>query len=101
MMNRNYPREKERPDGTNEVLMKDREGRVACRRIFNSKGQVVERIDYDTEGNISGRAVYEQDGHRKPLKTTAYDGKATSFLFRKEESRPFFMVTIEPARLLL
>jgi hypothetical protein len=77
-------------DGTSEKLLKNREGRIISRSIFNCNDDEVERFHYDAEGNISGRAVYEVDGHRKPLKTTAYDSKGNVIFVKERGKSPVF-----------
>jgi hypothetical protein len=79
--------EKNNVDGTFEKLVKNQKGVIVCREIYNCNHRVIESLDYDDEGNFSRRAVYEQDGHRKPLKITAYDHNG-DIIYVHERGRP-------------
>ncbi len=78
---------KKNSDGTTQELMKTRAGVVVSESFYDRDHRLIERRDYDAAGNVTGRAVYEQDGQRKPLKTTSYD-RDGNVVFVQERGKP-------------
>lgn len=74
-------------DGSSVQVMKNKNGSVVCQSYFDPRHQLIERRDYDEGGNLKAKAVYEQDGHSKPLKTTAYDASG-ALIFMQERGQP-------------
>ncbi|HQL42234.1 MAG TPA: hypothetical protein PLO93_08075 [Candidatus Omnitrophota bacterium] len=74
-------------DGTTVRVMKTLSGIVVSESVLNSEGREIENKSFDATGNVTGRAVYEQDGQRKPLKVTSYDGKG-NLIFTQERGKP-------------
>jgi len=74
-------------DGTSRKVMKTLAGVVVSESFCDRNQQMIERKDYDAAGNVTGRAIYEQDGQRKPLKTTTYDAKG-NLIFVQERGKP-------------
>jgi len=77
-------------DGTSRKVMKTPDGVMTSESIYDRNHQLIERKDYDAAGNITGRAIYEQDGQRKPLKTTSYDHKGNLIYVQERGKPPIF-----------
>ena len=64
--------ERQLEDGTFVRLTTDRERRLICEERLNRARQILEKLEFGESGELTGRTVYEQDGQRKPLRTTLY-----------------------------
>ena len=80
-------------DGSSIQLMRSKVGITLCESIFDARRQLIERRDYDETGRLKGRAVYEQDGEHKPLKTTAYDANGALIFVQERGRAPVFYGT--------
>lgn len=74
-------------DGTSRQVMKNLTGVIVSESFYDRDHRLIERKDYDERGKVVGRAVYEQDGQRKPLRTTSYDAKG-NLIFVQERGKP-------------
>lgn len=82
--------EGKKADGTTLRVMKTLSGVVVNESVLNREGRELESRSFDAAGNVTGRAVYEQDGQRKPLKTTSYDGKGNLIFIQERGKSPIF-----------
>jgi hypothetical protein len=82
--------EKNNLDGTVLELMKTLTGIVVSESLYDGNHLIIERRDYDATGSVTNRVVYEQDGQRKPLKTTSYDHKGNVIFIQERGKPPIF-----------
>ena len=82
--------EHQNADGTSYILMKMPDGLTVCKSTYDHEKRLVERVDYDKDGHIAARALYDHDSQEKPKRTTSFDADGNLVFIQIRGHPPVF-----------